>query len=255
MPPEAYFEYYKISRDRSLSNIVDIGVGRGATSISFALGIRDSGRLDNKVYAVDQFFQRSRGPFQYSLKTNPDDCIDLNVAEYHKNLRLYGVNDLVETLVGDAVESSLNLPKDFRCDVLTIDAAGHIDQMFSRYYDFVDPGGIIILDDCKNILISRVRERIERVRGKSTHEIHTRINGMDNNARRLLLGKHKLTYYLASYFEKIGALKMESSIGKTTKIFRKIYKGKYSSLDLSGIERIDDGIVDEYVSLCVGGSG
>ena len=69
MPGAVYSELYKLAL-AGKCDVIDVGVGRGATSIAFALGIQESGRA-SVVHAIDQFSQHSRGPHRYSRATNP----------------------------------------------------------------------------------------------------------------------------------------------------------------------------------------
>lgn len=251
MPAETYHEYYRIAFEESRSNIIDIGVGRGPTSISFALGVRHSGRKA-KVYAIDQFYQHTRGPHLYSLASNPHDCVTLNVAEFERNVQRYGVSDLVETWTGKADEVAQLFPRDIRADVLAIDACGSIDSHFMGFYDLVEPDGLIILDDCADFVDRTGRERIERMRGKPASEVLAWVEQQGRSNARLLLGKHLLTYELARYFEKIGVLKKERGTGKAGKtvIFRKVDARLFASLDLSGIAAIEAALIERFVHTC-----
>jgi predicted O-methyltransferase YrrM len=250
MPADVYYEFYKLSRNRSHHDIIDIGVGRGATTISFALGIQEGGRA-TKVHALDQFFQRKRGPHLYSMETNPHDCVELNVNEFRQNLERHNVSHFVETWVGDVGAIAREFPDTVRADVLSIDAAGHIDEFFPYFYDLVEPDGIIILDDCLDIVDRNAREAIKQMQTKSAEKILAHLDGLDLKKARLLLGKHKLTFYLASFFEEIGAIKPEKLLGKQTMVFRKSYSGTFKDFDLSRIKDIEKRIVEEYLAACI----
>ena len=245
-----YFELYKLALNKK-SNVIDVGVGRGCTSIAFALGIQESRRV-SMVHAVDQFSQHSRGPHRYSLETHPQDSAALNLEEFQANVHRYGVSHLVRSWSGTTDAVSRQLPVDLQADLLSIDVDGMVDRDLRHFYNFVQPGGLIVLDDYADKIVSTGRENIARMRGQPESTIREWIAEGGSYRARRLLGKHLLTYRLANYFESVGAITLERTIRPQRKVavFRKPNNEPFSSFDLSGIADIEADIVKRFLSLC-----
>jgi hypothetical protein len=250
MHPAVYFAFYNLAL-RGNSNVIDVGVGRGGTSIAFALGIKESGRA-SIVHAIDQFSQHSRGPHRYSLATHPQDCAALNLAEFRANVERYEVSHLVQPWVGTTDAVAPHLPVHLKADLLSIDVDGMIDRDLDHFYDFVQPGGRIVLDDYSDTIVSTGRMQVAKMRGQPESQIRAWIAEGGSFKARRLLGKHLLTYRLAKYFESIGAIILERTLGPQgkTAVFRKPTNAPFSSFDLSGIPDIEADIVTRFLSLC-----
>jgi methyltransferase family protein len=250
MPGAVYSELYKLAL-AGKCDVIDVGVGRGATSIAFALGIQESGRA-SVVHAIDQFSQHSRGPHRYCRATNPHDCDALNLVEFRANVDKYGVSHLVRPRLGTTDAIAPKLSPDLRADLLSIDVDGMIDRDLAYFYDFVEPGGIIVLDDYSDFIDGPSASRAAHIRVQSEAEIRAWIDkDRAFNARRLL-GKKLLTYRLANYFAFVGAMTFERTIGPhgTTAVFRKATDRPFSSFSLSGIPRIEQGIIEDFIADC-----
>lgn len=249
MSAEVFQALYEASLGSKL-DVIDIGVGRGGTSISYAWGILDACRV-GRVHAIDQFFQhKAPRPHQFTKATHPDDCVTLNIGQFNSNLAMNGVEHLVTLWPGTTDEISRSFSRDVRAGILSIDVDGHIDRDLLYFYDFVEEGGLIIIDDCADTINKHGRENINKMRGRSDKVIRQWLSNESRWKAGRVLGKNLLTSLLTRYFESIGALAIERTVGASTVICRKTYGGHLSSLDLSGLESVHLELADRFVSAC-----
>lgn len=247
MKAENYLELYRIAL-HATGNVIDIGTGQGATTIAYALGLRDSGR-EAQVHAIDQFFQVARGPHRYNKLDYPDDCVERNVSVYNDHLRRIGVADLVITHVGTTDEVAARFP-DIRCGVLSIDVDGHIDRDLGHFYDLVVPGGTIVIDDCKDTIVSTGRENIAKMAGKAESEIRAWIGRQSTWNTRRLLGKHLLAFRVAESLVADGFLQPQQVIGNTA-VFSKASDQPFARFDMSRMEDVERSIVEDFSKKCL----
>lgn len=246
MPAETYLALYSLAKDEIVDNVIDVGVGRGMTTIAYALGLLCKNH-GGRVVAIDQFFQVRVGPHPYSKSSHPENCVDLNVNEFKDNLERYEVSPLVDYYVGSTSDVHADLPKELTFGLLSIDVDGHIDRELGYFYDRVKTGGYIVIDDYADIVDKRGRERIERMRGDGESSIREKIQLMEQSRSRLLLGKHLLTKRLADYFVEIGMLERVEVYGKTA-VFRKASSRQFSSFDLAGVNAIESDLIESFVA-------
>ncbi len=248
MPVEVYRRLFEIARDTSTGNIIDAGTGRGGTSISLALGLRES-KSAGTVHAIDQFFQNlADRPHRYNKVTNPDDCVALNIAEFEKNADRYGVRSLIKIWPGTTDEVAKVFPKDIRVGILAIDIDGHVDRDLRYFYDFVEPGGWIVIDDYADTIGPRREKRLAEFAAKSADEQREWLSRGGRMAKRRLLGKVLLTYRLANVLVDAGALTPPSVI-KHTAFFRKPSDRPFSSFEVAGqISKMESGIQKEFLA-------
>lgn len=247
---ETYHALHHLVRETT-NDVLDIGVGRGPTTVAYALAVAKRERSsDSRIVVVDQFYQRRVGPHRYNRETNPNDAVALNVAEFEANLVHYGVRDRVDVYVGTTTEARPRIDTGRRFGVLSIDADGHIDRDLAYFYDQVEPGGLIIIDDYKNIVDRQGNERLGRMRGQTERDIRSWVENRDPAQARLLLGKHLLIYRIANLLEREGMLSREATHG-TTAVFRKPGARPFDSLDASQIRDIERQIADEYIAACL----
>jgi predicted O-methyltransferase YrrM len=247
MGPEVYQQLHLLAKSLTYGDVLDIGVGQGATTIAYALGMNHG-----KVIALDQFFQvRSANPHRFTLKDHPSDAVELNVQVFTAHLVRYGVANRVTTLVGTTDAMADSVPKS-ELGILSIDVDGHIDRDLSHFYDRVCEGGMIVIDDYWNGVNRLGRKAVSSRSANTPSQIEDFIQSLDVAKRRLLLGKHLLTYRLATYFLANGLFTLEQVVGKSTAIFRKTSKKPYDSYSLLGVHEIEQSIINDFRDLCTG---
>jgi predicted O-methyltransferase YrrM len=244
MEPDTYVELYELARNIEQGNILDVGVGQGATTIAFALGLRFG-----HVYAVDQFVQTRTGPHRYSAKSNPLDAVRRNVAVFRSHLDEYGVGDRVSVFVGTTDEVAHQVTCR-RVEILSIDVDGHIDRDLGHFYDMVKPDGYIVIDDYRDAINGHAKRLIEAMKGKPATEVGAYVSKATWHQRRRLLGKHLLTFRLANCIAGLGAMELVRVIGRSTAVFRKATSRPWQSLDLSCIDAVELSIVNEFADRC-----
>jgi predicted O-methyltransferase YrrM len=218
MPVAVYQELYKTAGARAQSNALEIGTGRGASTISIASGIQDAGGA-GRVYAIDQFYQgRPTGPHKHALRTAPKrEVVRKNLVDFKNNLRAYGVVDRVQPIVGRSDE--VKVDADLRFGYLFIDVDGMIDRDLALFYHMIEPGSPIVLDDI-GTTDEKLGEKYYGAEGLEAYR-NSQERGEDHIAklsgyeRKRLLGKHYLGALLLEYFIDRGLLKLSHKIGST----------------------------------------
>lgn len=206
LDPAVYYKYYVIAKEHSRGSIIELGAGQGASTAALALGLRDSGRKA-RLIAVDQFSQHGTGgPHPASISVDGSRASELNYASFKKNLRRYGVENLVDIYVGRTDEVNVDEDALRRCDMMVIDLDGMLDRDFGVFYDYIADGGIIVIDDYRDSVNGQGREAIDRYSRLKLDEMKKRLQRLDSYKRRRLLGKHMLTYRLVRLFKKRGLL-------------------------------------------------
>ncbi len=174
MRPEVYEKIYDTALYTKGKCIVEIGTAHGAATICLAKALQDSGRSDGIVYTFDTFTRTNRKEF--------DKTTD-HYAFVLKKFEEFGVSNNIKAIKGNIKETHLELSNDERITLLMLDSDGQIDRDFQFFYNQIEPGGSLIIDD----MADRVR-----VSDKITHY---RIDQ-----------KHKLTYHLTNSAEKFGLI-------------------------------------------------
>lgn len=172
LPIEVYSAMYEAAKSAPEVLFVEVGTAHAAGTVSLAMGLRDSGRV-GKVYTFEKILGGSREAF---------GGIDKNKEIIKKNLKAFGVDDLVHLEIGDVAETADAVPKDKPLGLLCLDADGAIDRDFGLFFDRLSEGAPIIIDD------SRDMTRIKRL-------------GRIGLSHRLIVDqKHRLTFHLVNVF-------------------------------------------------------
>ena len=245
MEPDTYVELHKLAKTVRRGDILDVGVGQGATTIAYALGLRRG-----RVYALDQFLQQRTGPHRYSSESNPEDAVMRNVEQFRSHLREYGVADRVTEVVGTTDEAAGKVPSR-SLGLLSIDVDGHIDRDLGYFYDIVLPSGYIIIDDYHDSINRHGRKLIKEFRGRQESEVRVFVNSVNWHQRRRLLGKHLLTFRLANLIVQLGAMKLDRIIGRSTAVFRKTSHERWSTFNLAHVATVESSIVDDFIERCI----
>jgi len=89
MPGENYFALYELALNSSVENIIDVGVGRGATTIAYALGLMHGGSAGK----VDLFNKTA-----VFRKVNPDLFSSFDIS---------GIEQIESDIVGEFLSASI----------------------------------------------------------------------------------------------------------------------------------------------------
>lgn len=172
LPVEVYQRIYEVAVAAPAGNLVEVGCAHGAGTVCLAAGLRDSGRAGT-VYTFEKIFGGTREAF---------GGIDENVRIIRGNFEHFGLADRIELLIGDVEDRAQEVPSDVPIGLLCLDADGAIDRDFALFYDQVEEGAPIIVDDVMD------RTRVKPI-GR------TRLN------RSLKVDqKHRLTFRLLDLF-------------------------------------------------------
>lgn len=199
LAPSIYCRIYEIARSAG-GLIVEVGTFRGAATVALALGLRDS-RKPGRVISFDRGVSRS----------GVGDA-EAFLGKVQRNLEFFKVDDLVELVVGDVSETAAVVPHDAEISVLMLDADGSIDRDIGLFFNRVIPGGMIIIDDCADIV------KVKRV-GFSTTKIDSKL---------------RLAFLLLSYFKSKGIISEGTQI-KHTYFGEKLRGCRDDKLDLKEI--------------------
>jgi hypothetical protein len=231
-----YRRMYKLSLEQGHGDIIDIGVGRGGSSIAFALGILHSKRA-GRVHVFDQFTQVRSGPHLYSESTYPVGCREANTRVFLENVRRYAVDPLIAVFPGTTDEMAGRLDPDVKADILSIDADGNIDRDLGYFFDRVALGGWIIIDDCADMVNRKGVETLARHAGRAEEALRAEIAALPGSSVRQLLGKHLLSFELAAVMERAGAMVKKQVVGRTA-FFVKTTALSFEALapDFGGVE-------------------
>lgn len=247
LEPSTYRVLHELAQGLCDGDILDIGVGQGATTIAYATGLQNSGQ-NGQIHVVDQFFQHKRGPHRYSLASNPEDAVERNVAVFLNHLEQYGVSKRVNVFIGTTNQAGkAKLPID-RLGLLSIDVDGNIDRDLGLFGDLVSPGGLIVIDDYHNSVNHHGRSNIAHQHGKSESDIREWAEALHISKRRQLLGKHLLTFRLADAYAEAGFMRLEKVVGRSTGVF--IRSGQTAAFN-EFHPMVDCSIVNDFVSFCV----
>lgn len=213
---ELYREIYESAKAAKEGVFLDIGTGRGGSSISLALAIKNY-KENSRLLCIDQFYQhRAKHPHRYTMESHPLNCIELNTQVYMSNLKLFGVEDVPELIVCKTTECGDRLPEHSSSSFIFIDVDGCIDRDFGVFYNLLMPGATLIIDDCSECINSHGRVYLEEYRQLRTKkEKQEFIDEKDDFFLKRILGKHYLTHLLVEYFLEKGFIEKEKIIGDT----------------------------------------
>jgi precorrin-6B methylase 2 len=170
LSPSIYRRVYEAALHSDDGLIVEVGTAHGAATIALALGLRDSEKT-GRVITFGRW---------------PSETVK-------RNLRIFGVEDLVEVITGDVGDTASTVPESSKISVLMLDADGRIDRDFLQFFNQVVPRGVIIIDDCADVV------RIHRT-SLSTVQIDA---------------KMRLTYLLLLHFKGKGIISAGRQFGQT----------------------------------------
>lgn len=252
LSPAVYREYYRLAGHRSQGSIIELGTGQGASTIALAAGLADSGR-DATVQAVDQFHQYDKGPHPAGIKEHGQNATDLNLRSYRENLSRFGVEQWVNVHRGKTTDVFIDRDRDGPFYMLVIDVDGYVDRDLAHYFDWIEVGGLIVVDDFRRAVDGRGRENLLSFRRKGLEAAIEEISEMTSYDRGRLLGKHLLTYRLVTRLQKLGLLEIEKDMNGTV-VCRRAAVGSFGEcFSPNDAREVELAIVDDFLKLLKSG--
>jgi predicted O-methyltransferase YrrM len=147
-----YEAIYEAAASAGEGVFLEVGTAHAAATVCLALGKRHGKYVpDDKIYSVEKIIGGSRSRY---------GGVEENLAIIRDNLSHFGVDEQVELLIGDVEQVANLVPAAQGISLLMLDADGHIDRDFFLFYNSVNPGGRIIIDDYADA------GRLARTRGR-----------------------------------------------------------------------------------------
>lgn len=205
LAPNVYHYMYQYAYDAPNGDIIDIGPAQGGTTISLALGLKESGKKAT-VYSIE------KGINSNALANINDQF--LNEKILRKNIGLFNVNQYANVIINSSDRAFDNTtPQPKKLSVLSIDADGALDRDFHLFYNLIVPNGRIILDDYADIINRHGKRYIDTDYEKLEEILQEK--GVKTLAEITPLGKEYTTYRFVNYIMKEGLVKMDKVIGST----------------------------------------
>ena len=141
MPLDVYVELYRLAKRVPAGAVLEIGAGRGAGTLSLAMGLRDS-RKSSKVIAVEKFDGGSNVDFGGKQD---------NIERIRRLFRRYGVEDRVSLFAEYLKTENFGqlralIPGD-EIAMVVIDADGRLDVHLPLLWQSLARDCPIVLDD------------------------------------------------------------------------------------------------------------
>lgn len=248
-----YKAYYDIAKNEADGSVIELGTGQGGSTISFALGVQDSGR-PSRVCAVDRLYQkRVEGPHPASWAEHGEKSIAMNEASIRDNFSRFGVSDIIDLHVGQTTDADIR-PEDGEVfSVLAIDVDGRIDRDLAHFFDRIETGGWIIIDDYMELLVEPGFRNLSRYRKQNPEKWEGKLAKMPRHKRLRLLGKHLLTYRLANHMAKRGLFVIKYRLDSTVFCRKQTSKPFSELFQEEDLQQIEDGIVRDFKRLLQSG--
>jgi predicted O-methyltransferase YrrM len=136
---------------RTAGAVLEIGVGGGATSIAINEFMKQRS-IARPFYAVDTFsgFTKEDVDFEKKQRDKSDSYLGYrtnNRAWYSKTLIAHGIEH-AHVIQADAKQLDYSRFAPLAFCLLDIDLYKPVESVLPRLYDVLEPGGIIIVDDC-----------------------------------------------------------------------------------------------------------
>lgn len=197
LSPLVYKKIYDTTKEVKDGVIVEVGTAHGASSVSIATAIKDENK--NKTisfFSIEKAVGGSREKY---------GGINENTEIIRKNFEQYNVSQIIKLLIGDVESVYKKIPDDKKIELLVLDADGAIDRDFRIFFNRMQKGSMIIVDDYEDFV---------KIKKEGLFKLKIDL-------------KHKLTYLLVNYFIEIGLVE------KNDQVFNTIW-----------LKKINDGFVD-----------
>ena len=163
--------------------VVEVGAAHGAATVTIARALAGRAAAVH-VYAIERAAGGSRAAYGGFAE---------NAAILADNLDRFGVTDRVTLLLDEVETAALAVPAGATIGLLLLDADGAIDRDFDLFFDRLAIGGMIVIDDCTDIVRSK------------------RLNG----DRLMIDQKHRLTFHLVEAYQQHGLIEAERQVYHT----------------------------------------
>jgi predicted O-methyltransferase YrrM len=181
MRPEVYKAIYQHALKAKPGDMVEVGTAHAASTVCLALAIKNAGR-EGRVFTFDRHAAGSRSKYG-------DAAANVRIAR--DNLKTFGVDDIVEIVIGDVAEGHIAC-QSRNLSLLMIDADGQVDRDMRLFGDRLLEQAPVIIDDFA--LRGRARDL----------KTHLRIDQ-----------KHRITYHLTELFEDAGVIEKTHQVNET----------------------------------------
>ncbi|MEL6168265.1 MAG: class I SAM-dependent methyltransferase [Pseudomonadota bacterium] len=188
LPVRTYDEIYRRALTADEGIFVEVGTAHAAATVCLARALKDSGR-SGRVYTFEKIFGGTREAF---------GGVHENVQIIQDNLSRFDVEDVVELIIGDVRDEAAQVPSDARIALLFLDADGRIDRDFELFFDRMQLGGQIYIDDVRNA----ARLGLDGTKGLA--------------ARFKIDQKHRISYLLLDVFRRNGLVGDGDFVGPDT---------------------------------------
>ncbi len=218
--PRTYKKIYELCRDLPDLDIIEVGGATGAGSIAIALGLKDANK-ESKSIVVEKCQGGTRsdvGGYQDNL-----NLIQSHFAKFQVQDQIVLYPHELTFTNGSEV---LGLVQTSGISALIHDADGRIDRDFFLFWEYLQPGGLIIVDDYA-----------DHPKYKPIDERHPQ-GGI----------KSVMTYRLLNQLVKWGLFEKTCKIGNT--IFgRKPVKADFSRFELGTCQEIIAQVQQERIAM------
>ena len=148
--PAVYRRLYETAKCSGGGTIVEVGTAHAAGTVALARGLKDSGQT-GRVYTIERMVGGSRRAF---------GGLEENLAIVKGNLEHFGVQEVVELLIGEVADLHDKVPSSTPINMLVLDADGRIDRDFMLFFNRLHPQAPIVIDDCENIVRVKSKSRL-----------------------------------------------------------------------------------------------
>lgn len=210
LDPFVYRELNLLAEWVAHGNMLEVGAAHGGTSIAMGMGIKAAGTDSTLVT-----FEKGEGG---SMAEYGDR--QTNIGILRENLASYDVDDVVE-VVPEHLERGQDLPdvveEHAPYSLLCIDADGNLHRDFELFYDLLEPGAIVVVDD-----YTPRRDYAEQ-----------------SEQYPLGGGKNARTFHYVNFFKEAGLLS-ELAVHGETFFGTKALLGEFDDVSEAELERIDE---------------
>jgi predicted O-methyltransferase YrrM len=234
--PEVYRNLYIYSFSSSEGYVIDIGSAQGATSISLAMGIRDSNKNFSKVICIE------KGIGSSSLKSHDNKEDNLKTLQY--NINKYGVGDYSQIHFGSVEEIFHTNSNIDTISMMLIDADGALDRDFNLFFNKIQDDAIIAIDDYSPVINKHARTKYLRWNDFEL-EKYAKSKGVNSFHEACPLGKEFTVYTFTNYLLTQGLIRIENIIG-TTIFTRKCNKAIFLPRHYMDLRELRKDILSKY---------